>query len=97
MKYQKKPVTIEAWKAFDFNLDDKIPGWVFQAFVDRTVGETGKQEFDYYVNTLEGKIYFNNGDYLVQGVHGELYSCKPDIFEETYVKVEDTPELHEGE
>lgn len=97
MKYQKKPVTIEAWKVFDFGLDDKIPGWVFQAFVDRTVGETGKQGFDYYVNTLEGKIYFNNGDYLVQGVHGELYSCKPDIFEETYVKVEDTPALHEGE
>ena len=97
MKYQKKPVTIEAWKVFDFGLDDKIPGLVFQAFVDRTVGETGKQGFDYYVNTLEGKMYFNNGDYLIKGVRGELYSCKPDIFEETYVKVEDTPELHEGE
>ena len=97
MKYQKKPVTIEAWKVFDFDLDDKIPGWVFQAFVDRTVGETGKQGFDYYVNTLEGKRYFNNGDYLIKGVRGELYSCKPDIFEETYVEIEDTPELHEGE
>lgn len=97
MKYQKKPVTIEAWKVFDFGLDDKIPGWVFQAFVDRTVGETGKQGFDYYVNTLEGKMYFNNGDYLIKGVRGEIYSCKPDIFEETYIKVEDTPELREGE
>ena len=97
MKYQKKPVTIEAWKVFDFGLDDKIPGWVFQAFVDRTVGETGKQGFDYYVNTLEGKMYFNNGDYLIKGVRGEIYSCKPDIFEETYVKVENTPELDRGE
>ena len=97
MKYQKKPVTIEAWKVFDFGLDDKIPGWVFQAFVDRTVGETSKQGFDYYVNTLEGKMYFNNGDYLIKGVRGEIYSCKPDIFEETYVKVEGTPELRGGE
>lgn len=98
MKYQKKPVTIEAWKVFDFGLDDKIPGWVFQAFVDRTVGEASIGGlFDYYVYTLEGKMYFNNGDYLIKGVRGEIYSCKPDIFEETYVKVEDTPELHEGE
>ena len=93
MKYQKKPVVVEAWRANDSELDDNLPEWVFQALVDRNVGETGKQEFDYYVNTLEGKMYFNNGDYLIQGVHGEIYSCKPDIFEETYFKVDDTERI----
>ena len=87
-KYQKKPVTIEAWKSYDFSLDDRLPAWVTNAFNSREVGETGKEGFDYYVNTLEGKMYFNNGDYLIKGVHNEIYSCKPDIFEETYTKVD---------
>lgn len=87
-KYQKKPVTIEAWKSYDFSLDDKLPTWVTNAFISREVGETGKEAYDYYVNTLEGKMYFNNGDYLVKGIRDELYSCKPDIFEETYIKVD---------
>ena len=95
MKYQKKPVVIETWKANDFESDDKLPEWVFQAFIDRNVGETGKPEFDYYVNTLEGKMYFNNGDYLIKGVHDELYSCKPDIFEETYLDVSQLEENQE--
>ena len=87
-KYQKKPVTIEAWKSYDFSLDDKLPFWVTNAFISREAGETGKEGFDYYVNTLEGKMYFNNGDYLIKGVHNEIYSCKPDIFEETYTKID---------
>lgn len=89
MKYQKKPLTVEAWQAYDFDLDDKLPKWIFNAFVNMQIGETSKESFDYYVHTLEGKMYFNNGDYLIKGVRGELYSCKPDIFEETYVKVDD--------
>lgn len=93
MKYQKKPVTVEAWKSYDFSLDDKLPVWVTNAFISREVGETGKEGFDYYVNTLEGKMYLNNGDYLIKGVHGEIYSCKPDIFEETYIKVNHTDRI----
>lgn len=96
MKYQKKPVVIDAWKVFDFGLDDKLPEWTFQAFIDRNIGETGEDGFDYYVNTLEGKMYFNNGDYLIKGVHGEIYSCKSDIFEETYIKVDDTNHITHG-
>ncbi|VTU62891.1 hypothetical protein [Lactobacillus plantarum] [Leuconostoc pseudomesenteroides] len=39
MKYQKKPVTVEAWKSYDFNLDDKLPVWVTNAFISREVDE----------------------------------------------------------
>ena len=87
-RYQKRPVVIEAWKSYDFKLDDNLPLCVIDAFNMRRVGEACKKGFDYYVNTLEGKMYFNNGDYLIKGVHNEIYSCKPDIFEETYTKVD---------
>lgn len=89
MKYLKRPVIVDAWQANDIELDTTLYDWVFNAFVDRIIGETDKNGFDYYVNTIEGKMYFNNGDYLIKGVQGEIYSCKPDIFEETYVIVEE--------
>lgn len=40
------------------------------------------------IQTLEGIIHANKGDYIITGVHGEIYSCKPDIFEEVYELVE---------
>lgn len=40
------------------------------------------------IHTFEGTMKAAPGDYIIQGVHGELYPCKPDIFEETYEKVE---------
>ncbi|MBZ5995371.1 hypothetical protein KII97_02465 [Leuconostoc gelidum subsp. gasicomitatum] len=87
-KYRKKPVVVEAWQAYDdFDLDDKLPVWVNNAFIDRIIGETYQSIYKYYVNTLEGNMYFKNGDYLIKGVRGELYAVKADIFEETYEEV----------
>lgn len=40
-----------------------------------------------YIKTLEGVYIARVGDYIVKGVHGEFYPCKPDIFEETYEEV----------
>lgn len=40
------------------------------------------------INTLEGDMQANVGDYIIKGVNGEFYPCKPDIFEKTYDKVE---------
>jgi len=40
-----------------------------------------------YINTLEGRHFINDGDYIIQGVQGELYPCKPDIFHAAYEKV----------
>jgi hypothetical protein len=36
------------------------------------------------ISTLEGKIWASVGDYIIKGVQGEFYPCKPDIFEQTY-------------
>ena len=37
-----------------------------------------------YIKTLEGEHHASVGDYIIQGVQGEIYPCKPDIFEATY-------------
>ena len=39
------------------------------------------------IETLEGTMHANAGDWIITGVHGEQYPCKPDIFEKTYEKV----------
>lgn len=43
------------------------------------------------IHTLEGNMKASVGDYIITGVYGEQYPCKPDIFEETYKPVEDKP------
>lgn len=44
------------------------------------------------IDTLEGTMRADVGDWVIRGVQGEFYPCKPDIFEATYVVVEPTPE-----
>lgn len=43
----------------------------------------------YYVETLEGYLKVSPGDWIITGINGEKYPCKPDIFEKTYEKVEE--------
>ena len=91
MKYQKKPVTVEVWKLNHKDSTDSAPKWVQKAW-----HEDGLYYVDnhtWHILTLEGEMIAEDGDYLIQGVHGEIYSCKPDIFEETYVKVDDTDRI----
>ena len=86
MKYRKKPIVIEAFKfdgyIIDFGEEPYPPCWAFDGL------DTGVLTFDsqgdLYVNTLEGKMLVSIGDYIIKGVQGELYPCKPDIFEATY-------------
>ena len=47
----------------------------------------GEQSGEYYIRTLEGNHHISHGDYVIKGVKGELYPCKPDIFEMTYEPV----------
>lgn len=79
-KYRKKPVVIEA---VQYN-GDMNPVW--DAFgAENVFGET-EDKFP-YIETLEGKMTISKGDYVIKGVQGELYPCKPDIFEATYEEV----------
>lgn len=94
-KYRKKPVVIEAWqltkqKALDcFLRRDKAP---YGLYISGEYNEVSQEVYDAYVciDTLEGKRKASLGDYIIKGVQGELYPCKPDIFEQTYEEVNDT-------
>lgn len=97
MKYRKKSVVIEAFQ-YDGDLkgsDGKyyVPDWAVKAFregvmyydtlSDKTSAIfTGPLEL--FIKTLEGNHHVSVGDYVIQGVQGELYPCKPDIFLATY-------------
>lgn len=89
-KFQKKPVTVEA---FQWGVDIK-PKWAAEAFVEGTLIEVDTGiDLELHIETLEGEMTAEQGDFVIQGVHGEIYSCKPDIFKETYVKVDDTDRI----
>jgi len=90
MKYRKKPVEIEAFQYDgDFTYSDgtpyEAPEWIFQALEDGTM--YFKDAGELYIKTLEGDHHASCGDYIIKGVQGELYPCKPDIFEQTYEPV----------
>lgn len=89
MKFRKKPVVIEAFKFGE----DELPEWIKNCekiSVDMAPDIYGKvRPFRLTISTLEGDMVANEGDYIIKGVKGELYPCKPDIFEETYEKVEE--------
>jgi hypothetical protein len=85
-KWRKKPVVIEAF-AWQPNLPaGDTPAWFF----DACVSGVAYPEFDgsATIKTLEGSHRADIGDYIIQGVKGELYPCKPDIFALTYEPVE---------
>lgn len=86
MKYRKKPVVIEAFK-WEGNMNN-IPEWAHEGFDNKVMNFRGN-DMGVYIETLEGAHYANVGDYIIQGIKGELYPCKPDIFEQTYDAVED--------
>lgn len=80
MKYRKKPAVIEAIQYIGTN-KNKIELYHFMGHhACYYVDENG----DIVIKTLEGNMKANIGDYIIKGVHGEFYPCKPDIFEETY-------------
>jgi hypothetical protein len=81
MKFRKKPVVIEA---FRWNIDE-APHWWFNHRGISVNTHTGSA----FIPTLEGTHEALLGDYIIQGVKGELYPCKPDIFEMTYERVEE--------
>jgi hypothetical protein len=84
MKYRKKPVVVEAfqWKGHGFV---KFPEWWERAVQSGEVFSQGKKAF---IETLEGRMTATPSDYIIQGVNGEIYPCKADIFEKTYEAAE---------
>ena len=84
MRARKKPVEIEFWEIppNDYKTREALPAWLCKAVVDGVV--TALPEGGVIIKTLEGDHRGNVGDLIIQGVKGELYPCKPDIFAKTY-------------
>ena len=91
MKYRKKPVVINAFKWTGDMFQNEDPEWIIEAIQEGKVyfSNIGKEDVVMKIETLEGTHSANRGDYIIQGVKGELYPCKPDIFEMTYEEVTD--------
>lgn len=90
--YRKKPVVIEAVKLVKGII---YPQWLQQAIDKGEVVVRGTslvtRDMPFAdISTLEGIMTANPGDWIIQGVNGEIYPCKPDIFEKTYDIVEKT-------
>lgn len=91
MKFRKKPIVIEAIQytgtpesnreIIDWTRNSATPAYM-DAF-----NEFGLKRL--FINTLEGTFVINEGDWIVKGVKGEFYPCKPEQFEMTYEKVEE--------
>ena len=85
-KFRKKPVVIHAYKYQAELGNNRLMNWLSQmgACVE------GWTFFDWEITipTLEGDMKVNDGDWIIRGVKGEFYPCKPDIFEATYEAVE---------
>lgn len=83
-KFKKKPVVIEAVN-WDGKKLESVPVWLADAFKDEKLIRLGDTV---NITTLEGTMTASPGDWIIQGVNGEIYPCKPDIFEKTYEPVE---------
>lgn len=97
MYYRKKPVVIEAFKYDGDLMDSKgnyyIPKWAEIAFLKEEIFYDSLEEdlppCELFIKTLEGDMHVSVGDYVIKGVNGEMYPCKPDIFEKTYENLEE--------
>lgn len=95
-KFRKKPVVIEAFQiTLETRQDNKDwPNWLHSAW-NKEPGSVGAfwpsglgNEQQLFVQTLEGLLTVSFNDWIIRGTKGELYPCKPDVFEEIYEAVE---------
>lgn len=102
MKYRRKPTLVDAvqitaadfngrtWDGSPFKLENgEVPEWLGMALDNGDI-KVHPDDRDYAmwaIQTLEGTMIAGPGDYIIRGIKGELYFCKPDIFELTYEPV----------
>jgi hypothetical protein len=91
-KFRKKPIVIEAVKVTKMMIEaisaertPEIPELIIRA--NREVNSMWTTDPHLIIKTLEGDMRANIGDWIIEGVSGEVYPCKPDIFNQTYESV----------
>ena len=94
-KFRKKPVVIEAFRLNERGLIAE--NWFWDAvtrndIITHCFGKHDPNPAWCEIKTIEGMMIANAGDYIIQGVNGEIYPCKADIFQKTYT--EDKPKTN---
>lgn len=87
-KYTKKPVTIEAMQLTKENVQEVLT-WCNSHGIIASSEELSDELIGVSIRTLEGTMLANINDYIIKGVKGEFYPCKPDIFKATYNEATD--------
>jgi hypothetical protein len=95
MNYVKKPVIVSAWRNYTGDpvidgapgLASPTPEWLAVAADAKTVMPSAYSAGALDIATLEGVVRCNVGDWIIQGIKGELYPCRDDIFQATYEPV----------
>jgi hypothetical protein len=90
MRYVKKPIIVEAFQlkvdCLTEDAQSNLPDWAIKALKDGVLmGDPDHKST--WIKTLEGLMHASKYDYIIQGIKGELYACKPDVFKKTYERV----------
>ncbi len=88
MRYRKKPIEVEAIK-FDGTNCREVLEFIHPDMPKIRLAGVEKIKLPIVIETLEGDMDVSVGDYVIRGIQGELYPCKPDIFEQTYQPLKD--------
>lgn len=90
MRYRKKPVVIEA---IQFTPETRQECIRFCGARHTAIDDDGVsyETANLFIDTMEGEMMASPGDWIIRGVKGEFYPCKPDIFEATYEPAEAAP------
>lgn len=95
-KFRKRPVVIEAIQYHPGKNCEEVAaflGYDYPVDCDSDLDPEDHSDQPWLIATLEGTMEASPGDWIIRGVQGEFYPCKPDIFEATYEKVEDDDNL----
>lgn len=90
MKFRKKPVVIEA---IQLKHDNRLEVLMFAPHIEVQLStdaypDKSEAKMVAFIKTLEGTMRADEGDWIIKGVNGEFYPCKPDIFEKTYERID---------
>lgn len=92
-KYKKKPVLVDAIQLSTKNYEEvcEFVGSTLVQYVNPAmpISDDGAADpyLGVYIETLEGRMLASLGDFIIKGVNGEFYPCKPDVFFKTYEEV----------
>lgn len=91
-RYRKKPVLVEAIQYLPGMSLKDFPKGVNMRILEAAPNApmSAPRQVEFYVRTLEGQMIVSPYDWIIRGTHGELYPCKPEIFETIYEEVEES-------